>query len=329
MQTQALFLCNQPSNIDWVYGQGRRADLQSLAQFNSDIQTLTSFEAQLDLFRETQVIFSTWGMPKLLPEHLDRLPNLKAVFYAAGSVKGFAQELLARDILVMSSWAANAIPVAEFTLAQILLSTKGYFQNSLAYTHPTAELLKGRGNFGAMVALLGCGQIARKLIELMKPFQLNIAVVDPFLSEAEADSLGVKRISMEEAFSQAYVVSNHLPNLTELRGVIKEHHFESMPKNATFINTGRGAQVSEAEMISVFEMRKDLTALLDVTDPEPPIQNSPMYSLPNIRLSGHIAGSLGDEVVRMADYAISDFKRWLNHEPMQFAISPKMMATMA
>ena len=155
MKTPALFLCNHPSNIEWVFGQGRRAELESLAHFYPEIQTLDSFDSKMKEFRETQVIFGTWGMPCLSHAQLDGLPNLKAVFYAAGSVKFFAQNLLDRNIVVMSSWAANAVPVAEYTLAQILLSTKGYFCNSLAYKNPTEILFRGRGNFGATIALLG------------------------------------------------------------------------------------------------------------------------------------------------------------------------------
>ena len=77
--------------------------------------------------------------------------------------------------------------------------------------------------------------------------------------------------------------------------------FRSMRPGATFINTGRGAQVNESDMAAVFGARPDLTALLDVTWPEPPEAGSPLYTLPNVHLSSHIAGSLGNEVVRMAD----------------------------
>ena len=329
MQTSAIFLCEKPSNIDWVYGQGRRDELAAITRLHPEVQNLASFEANAELLRETQVIFSTWGMSDLRKEHFDRLPNLKAVFYAAGSVKGFAEKLLDRNIALMSSWAANAVPVAEFSLAQILLATKGYFLNTQSYKNPSSNNFKGRGNFGATVALLGCGQIARKLIEFLKPFELKVMVVDPYLSDREAEGLGVRKVSLEEAFAQAYVVSNHLPNLKELREVIKGQHFASMVDHATFINTGRGAQVHEPEMLEVFQSRPDLTALLDVTSPEPPVEGSLLYKLPNIHLSSHIAGSLGDEVVRMADYAIGDLKKWLKGEPMKYAVTRQMLASMA
>lgn len=74
-------------------------------------------------------LFSTWGMPALGKEQIRAyFPSLKAVFYAAGSVQGFAREYLEAGVQVFSAWAANAVPVAEFTVAQILLAGKGYFQ---------------------------------------------------------------------------------------------------------------------------------------------------------------------------------------------------------
>ena len=75
-----------------------------------------------------------------------------------------------------------------------------------------------------------------------------------------------------------------------------------MRSDATFINTGRGAQVIERDLIAVLADWPGLTAFLDVTWPEPPEKESPLYALPNVSLSSHIAGSINDEVVRMADY---------------------------
>jgi phosphoglycerate dehydrogenase-like enzyme len=171
--------------------------------------------------------------------------------------------------------------------------------------------------------------IGRKLIELLKPFTLKVVVVDPHLSDADARTLGVAKVSLEEAFADALVVSNHLPNLPELRGVLNEPLLASMRPGATFINTGRGAQVDEAAMAKVFAARPDLTALLDVTNPEPPEADSPLYRLPNVRLSTHIAGSLGDEVIRMADWMIEEFLAFQSGRPLRYAVTAEQLRTMA
>ena len=116
-------------------------------------------------------------------------------------------------------------------------------------------------------------------------------VVDPYLTAEEAQELSVELVTMEEAFSSGYVVSNHLPDFPSLKGILNRQLFLSMRPHATFINTGRGAQVSEPDLVEVARLRPDLTALLDVTDPEPPGADCPLHDVPNIHLSSHIAGA--------------------------------------
>ena len=157
----------------------------------------------------------------------------------------------------------------------------------------------GPGSYREKIALLGMGAVARDLARLLRGFDLDILAVDPYLPAGEASKLGVELVSLERAFAEAYVVSNHLPNLPELSRVLNGKLFHSMRSNATFINTGRGAQVNEADLIEVARQRPDLTFLLDVTAPEPPEVGSPLFELSNIQLSSHIAGSLANEWYRL------------------------------
>ena len=96
---------------------------------------------------------------------------------------------------------------------------------------------------------------------------------------------------------------------------------------ATFINTGRGRQVDEEGMIQVLKKRPDLTALLDVLTQEPPQADSELRTLPNVRLSSHIAGSLNDELKRMSEFVIEDFRRFAQGEPMLYEIREEMLLT--
>ncbi len=98
---------------------------------------------------------------------------------------------------------------------------------------------------------------------------------------------------------------------------------------ATFINTGRGAQVEEADLIKVLKERPDLTALLDVTFPEPPESDSAFYTLPNCILTPHIAGSTGNEVRRMGEYMKAEYEKLIRNEPCQYEVTLEMLETMA
>ncbi|RYX83645.1 hydroxyacid dehydrogenase [bacterium] len=331
MQT-AIFCDHGPnySQLPRVFGPTFKAHLEYRAKLFPEIVTQSNFANLSPKLRDTEAIFATWGMWSLAPEQLEALPNLKAVFYAAGSVRHFAPILLERDIIVTSSWQANAIPVAQFTLSQILLSNKGYWRNQREYENNAQwNVFSGRGNYGATVAVLGAGQVGRKLIELLRPFDLRVIVFDPFLSYKGAEALGVEKVELEEAFATGDVVSNHVADLPATYDLIRGEHLCLMPKNATFINTGRGRTVNQDELEQVFARRDDLTALLDVTEPEPLPLDHPLRRLPNVHLTCHIAGSIGDEVGRMGEYALQEFERWQNGEPLRYAVNREMLDTMA
>ena len=123
-------------------------------------------------------------------------------------------------------------------------------------------------------------------------------------------------------------MSNHIPDLPSTRGVLTGELFGAMREGATFINTGRGAQVVEADLIAVLEARPDLTALLDVTLPEPPAPDSKLWSLANVVISPHIGGTIGDEVIRLADCAIEEFERWQAGQPLRYQVTREVLATM-
>lgn len=308
---KAVFVCAKKETVDYVYSEAQRKQIAEVTDLMPEIVNAGNFDS-VDL-KDVEVIFSTWGMMNFTGEQLDRMPNLKAVFYGAGATDYFARPLLARGIKVISAWKANAIPVAEFVLAQIILSMKNYFSNNWN------NKFAGPGCYGETVALIGAGAISSKLQEMLKVLNLNVLVIP---SRPER-----RTVSLEEAFRTAYVVSNHLPNREDNQKVLTREMFASMRQGATFINTGRGAQVDEAGLIEVLKARPDLTALLDVTFPEPPEAGSELYTLPNVRLTTHIAGSLNDEVHRMADYVIGDYLHFAAGEPLEHEVTEEMLMT--
>ena len=328
---KTAFICNNPDRVDRVYAKGRKEQLSRISDLYPTLITAENFQDHAEALKDLEVAFSTWGMFKPTEKQLDLLPSLKALFYAAGTVRNFAEPFLKRDIIVVSGWGANGVPVAEFALAQILLSNKGYFRNMRACTsrETRGEAFKGPGNFGETVAILGAGMVGRALINLLKPFELKVIIWDPFLSDEQAAELGVEKVSsLSEAFQRGLAISNHLANVPATQGLLNAELFASMRENATFINTGRGATVVEEDLIRIFGEREDLVALLDVTYPEPPVSESPLYTMPNVHLTSHLAGSVNDEEVRIADYVIEEFQAWENGQPLRYAVTLEMLPTL-
>ena len=326
---KAIYLCNRPADIHRVYHADTVARLRSLCELEDKIYSCADLDA---IPADTEIVFSTWGMPSLTEEQIARhLPRLQAVFYAAGSVQAFAHPFLARGVKIYSAWAANAVPVAEYTVAQILLANKGFFAQSRdmkaqkGAPRSTAYL----GNYAQCVGLIGCGMIGSLVAEMLRQFKLDVLVYDPYLSPEKAAALGARPCSLEKLFEKSAVVSNHLPNNAQTRGMLTYAHFSRMLPYATFLNTGRGAQVVEVDLVRALSERPDLTAILDVTDPEPSPADHAFYTLPNCILTPHIAGSLGNEVWRMSAYMADEFARYLACEPCRYEVTLPMLATMA
>lgn len=332
---KSILLSNKKDYLPAVYADYIRNSLAVEANLDEKLYNENDLRENPELFKDVTCVFSTWGMPNLNEKDISELlPNLQCVFYAAGSVQAFARTFLARKVRVFSAWAANAVPVAEYTVAQIILANKGFFRtygfkSELSRQKSKELMAEIRGNYGATVGIIGAGMIGKRVINMLKKYCLNIIVFDPFLPEEDAKEMGVEKVTLEELFRRSHVVSNHLANNEATKGMLTGSLFSSMPHGAAFLNTGRGAQVRENELIDVLRKRDDLTAVLDVTDPTRPAPDSPLYSLSNCILTPHIAGSQGDEFYRMAECMLEEFRLWKDGKPTNYEVTEQMLLTMA
>lgn len=329
---KAAFVSNTNGIIDRVYSKETQEILKSKFDFYDGVYTIHNSNE----IKDVECIFSTWGMPAYTPEQIDEFfPKLKIVFYGAGSVQAFARPFLNKGIAVISAWMANSVPVVEYSVAQIILANKGFYQVT-----NKVDSRKGRevsrkyfesysGNYNTKVGLIGLGAIGAGVAEQLKNFKLDVYAYDPFASEEKAKNLNVTLTSLEYIFENCQTISNHCANLPETQKILNGDLFKLMKKNATFINTGRGAQVVEDDLIVALKEEPDRTAVLDVTMPEPPEENHPFYTMPNVFLTPHIAGSAGDECKRMGDYMLDEANRFLSGEDLKYSVSLKMLETMA
>lgn len=285
-----------------------------------------------EALREADVIVSTWGMPALTEEFLAAAPALKAVFYAAGSVKGFATEAgWDREIKISSAWAANGIPVAEYSLATILLSLKRFWHHSRAMRAGEAgrPALRVPGAYRSKVGLVSLGAVGRATAALLQPFDVTLLAYDPYLPAEQAAELHVRLVPLADVFRECDVVSLHSPWIPATERIITGPLIASMKEGATLINSSRGAIIAEDEMIEVLRSRPDISAVLDVTYPEPPAADSPLRSLPNVILTPHIAGSVQGECARMGSWMAAELKRFGTGEPLCHSLSREMLSRMA
>lgn len=320
-------------NFSRVYTEKVMKRLTALGEA-SPLMSKDDVKKNKENLKDCEFAFSTWGMPHFSEEEIkEYLPNLKLLFYGAGSVQCFAREFLNCGVRVFSAFAANAVPVAEYTFSQIVLATKGFYQSSKRFKIDYASSVKFAnstpGNFEAKIGLVGLGAIGSMVAERLNSLDVEVLAYDPFVSGEKAEKLNVKLVSLEEIFKECDVISNHLANKEELNNLFNEKYFSLMKEYAVFINTGRGAQVDEVALAKHLLKHPSQTAVLDVLKNENKPRENPLYWCPNAIITPHIAGSMGNETQRMAYYMIEQFENFLNGEEMQYEVTLEMLKTMA
>ena len=332
MTSLNALLIGMPNYLPKAYPEALRAEIGKKVHLLPEAVSGSEWKNHHPALAEADVLFATWGMPKLDEEFLAAAPRLKAVFYAAGSVKCFATpESYKRGILISSAWQANAIPVAEYSHATILLGLTGFWSSQrLAragkFSHQHSPVA---GAFHSNVGLVSLGAIGRLVAGHLAKHEINILAYDPYATPAAAASLGVTLVSLQELFAKSHVVSIHTPWLPETEKMINGPLLRSMPEGATLINTSRGAVIDETDLCQVLAERQDITAILDVTHPEPPLPDSPLRTLENVVLTPHIAGSIGREVARMGYWMNDELDLYLAGKPIQHGVTQDMLARMA
>lgn len=331
---KTAFLCSSEYNIGCVYGEELTSRLKNAGEHYPIVISKQNIDEHRDFLGECEALFSTWGMEKFSEAEIRKyFPKARALFYAAGSVQNFAEEFIACSIRACSAWRANAVPVAEFTFAQIILACKGYFgslalsQRSQAQSRSFAE--NHCGNYKASIGVIGAGCIGSLVCEKLKTLDCRVLICDPFISDERAACLGAQKCSLEQIFAQCDVITNHLANKPELEGIFDYNLFSLMKPNSTFINTGRGRQVNEADLARAMREDKTKTALIDVTVTDRIAPDEPLTNIDNIYITPHIAGSLSGETRRMGEYMLGEYQRLLNGEPFEHEVTFEMLKTMA
>lgn len=275
-----------------------------------------------ELVKDVRFIFSTWGMPSFEKEEIQMFfPHLEAIFYAAGTIESFENNFNQCGIKIFSARDINGISVAEFTVAQIVLANKGYFQSQKKFNKLLSFSMKKAkkyseirtGNFESNIGIIGAGVIGKQVIHLLQNYQNKIYVYDPYVSYEQIENNNVVKVnSLKEIFQKCDIISNHLPDTPSTRGILDKSVFLYMKDTATFINTGRGKQVNENDLADVLRLKPYACALLDVTAHEPLAPWSKLRRLNNVFVSPHIAGSTGNELWRMGISIVETYCEYLD-----------------
>lgn len=298
------------------------------------LEELSSAEARAVL-GQIDILVTGWGCPMVTAEVVKAAPNLKLIAHAAGTVKfTVAHAVYDAGIRVTHAADANAVPVAEFTLAAIIFANKRVFELRDRYRadpgrRSSYELMdEPIGNYHRTIGLVGASRIGRKVAKLLSGFDFTVLVCDPFVRPGDPVLAGAELVDLESLMARSDVVSIHAPALPSTRSMIGASQLRLMKDGAAFVNTARGALVDETALIAELQSGR-IHAVIDVTDPEIPLAGSPLYSLPNVFLTPHVAGAVGTERLRLGQMAIEEIERFVAGVPMEFEIEPALLERLA
>lgn len=287
------------------------------------------------LLAEIDILVTGWGCPYIGPDVLRAAPHLRLISHAAGTVK-YTIDPAAYEagITVTHAAEANAIPVAEYTLAAIIFSNKRVLELRDRYR---ADVSRGSshalmdepiGNYKRTIGLVGASRIGRRVARFLEGFDYKVLLADPFVEPGDPVLRSAELVSLNTLLSRSDVVSIHAPSLPSTRGMIGAPQLALMRDGATFINTARGALVDEAALIAELQTGR-LHAVIDVTDPEIPPESSPLYRLPNVFLTPHIAGAAGTERLRLGQLAVEEVERFIAGQTLHYAVEPALLERLA
>jgi phosphoglycerate dehydrogenase-like enzyme len=284
---------------------------------------------------DSEIVVGSWGTSAFEEDVLAKASHLRLVCYGAGTVRPMVNDTFWRKgVRITSAAEAIAYGVAEFCLGLILTAPKrvpwlaedtrhGYWAQGISSFGGGFEIYQQN------IGIIGVGHIGRHLIRLLKNFDCNIHVYDPYLSGEKAALIGVNQVeTLDELFSTCRVVSLNAPSIEATRDMLRGHHFAALQKGSVFINTAGSIQIHEAEFVA--ELRKGhFIACLDRCEQEPCALDHPYRCLPNVLLTPHIAGVMAENRFRIGTFVVDEIENYIHGKPLKFEVTEDALSRMA
>ncbi len=245
-------------------------------------------------------LITGWGSPQLTSEVFENADRLRIIVHSAGSIKPILSKevikryVIPRGICVCNAPKAIAYNVAETTIGLMVMASHRLYEQAfnvkerLIWRDPSIPKDCKTIN-GSVIGIVGASTVGREVIRLLNPFDCRILVYDPYLSDEEAEALGVEKTSLKDLFMRSDIISVHAPLTEETIHMIGREHFRLLRDGAVLINTSRGKVLDQEALLEECRTGRIIVAL-DVTDPEPLPGDSPLRRLKNVIITPHIAG---------------------------------------
>ncbi|GHA32227.1 dehydrogenase [Devosia pacifica] len=326
----------QASKTRHVFDDAALARLDACCEVLSRVP-IEDFEAPeaREQLAKTDVLVTGWGCGYIGSDVLRMAPGLKLIAHAAGTVKYMVDPAVYdAGVSVCHAAEANAVPVAEYTLAAIIFANKRVFELRDCYQADHSRKSSWKlmdepiGNYRRTVGLIGASRIGRRVASMLELLDVDVLLADPFVTQDDPVTKQARLVDLETLLKQSDIVSLHAPALPSTHHMLSRRQFRLMRDGATFINTARGMLVDEDALLDELESGR-IHAIIDVTHPEIPDDDSRFYTLPNVFLTPHVAGAAGTERLRLGEMAVAEVERFAKGQPLEYAIEPELLERLA
>lgn len=261
------------------------------------------------------MVLTAWGSPCLTEKALAKADRLKLLVHLCGTVVPFISDAMwDKGVRVMSGNDFFAESVAEGVIGYMLTALRDIpaymdkFRNEGGWN---PKNLSNQGLLDKTVGIVSYGAVAKHLVKMLKVFRVKINIYDIVpIPQADLDEYNMTQVSLEDVFAKSDIVTVQTPYNPKTHHLIGRELLEKMPAGALFVNTSRGPVINEPELVSVLGEGK-IRAFLDVYEHEPPEDDDPLWSLPNVFMMPHKAGPTRDRHKYIAASLVSEAAKFV------------------
>jgi phosphoglycerate dehydrogenase-like enzyme len=320
MDSRPLILLDpHPRRVDLIFSPETKARLESLGRVIWHDGTEAPADHIERYLHETVAVI---GQTRLDRARLDRAPHLRAIFNVESNFLPNVDyaECHRRGIPVLSTAPVFARPVAEMALGMAISLARRMHQAD-ASIRDGSETLYGEGDnqdsfllHDRTMAIVGCGNVGRALLALLRPFSGKVLVHDPWIDPGLLREMDVAPATLEECFQRSAVVFLLAAVTTENAGKIGRAHFELMRPGGIVILASRAGIVNFDELLDAAAAGR-IRAGIDVWPEEPILRDHRARKTPNTILQAHRAGNIPEIWPLMGQFVVSDLEDILRGSP--------------
>jgi phosphoglycerate dehydrogenase-like enzyme len=333
MSRPNLIVCAGQELFDSFFPSAQKKRLSRLFRWNLDgTRDPTALKNKLE---KVDALVTTWDSPKFSEDLLEMAPRLRTIAHCGGEVKSRFAPVLFEKLTITNAAEPMARATAEMGATLLLYSARNidHYRDALrARSNRVYEDLHLHGNHEAVVgreiAMIGFGRIGRALIDLLRGFDLNWLVHDPYVPRSAAKDYPVRFVDLPTLLSRAELLVLTAALTDETRGLLNTERLAQLPDGAVVINIARGGLIDLAALTKEVK-KKRLRCALDVTDPLEPLPiGHAIRTLPGAIVTPHIAASNLRVRQQIADVVMDDLESFFAGRGVNNRVTVSMLQRM-